>query len=186
MGTLVYDPFFVEVPRFFGMSFDELIAAKHPRAWVDFECGAIDEATMLSRFFTDGRHVDGEGLKAAMEQAYCFLPGIEALLRELRGRGVVAHVLSNYPPWYRLIERRLGLSRYMQWSFVSCELGLRKPDPRIYQHAATTLGVAAEACTFVDDREDNCEAARTEGMDAIGFADAAALRAALVSRQVLV
>jgi FMN hydrolase / 5-amino-6-(5-phospho-D-ribitylamino)uracil phosphatase len=185
MGTLVHDPFFVEVPRFFGLSLAELVAVKHPRAWVEFELDAIDEATLLSRFFADGRAVDGEGLKAAMRAAYRLLPGVEPLLSQLRTRGVPMHALSNYPRWYALIEAALGLSRWLRWSFVSCHTGLRKPDPAAYRHASAALGVEPSACLFVDDREDNCAAAREQGMDAVRFADAAALQRALVERGLL-
>lgn len=185
MGTLVHDPFFVEVPRFFEMSLRELVEVKHPRAWIDFELGHIDEDTLLRRFFSDGRPVDGEGLKHTMRQAYALLPGIEPLLHALYGRGMPMHALSNYSPWYSLIEERLRLSRYLRWSFVSCLIGRRKPDPEVYRHAATELGVPASACLFVDDREDNCRAAQDEGMDAIVFTDAVALRQQLVDRRVL-
>lgn len=34
MDTVVYDPFFHDMPRFFGLSFKELLAAKHPTAWI--------------------------------------------------------------------------------------------------------------------------------------------------------
>jgi hypothetical protein len=34
MSTLVLDPFYQEMPRFFGMTFEELLANKHPTAWV--------------------------------------------------------------------------------------------------------------------------------------------------------
>lgn len=34
MDTVVYDPFFQDMPRFFGITFKELLAAKHPTAWV--------------------------------------------------------------------------------------------------------------------------------------------------------
>lgn len=185
MGTLVHDPFYVEIPRFFGLSLSELIAVKHPSAWVEFETDAIDEATLLARFFADGRPVDGEGLRAAMREAYRFLPGVEPLLQELAARGMPMHALSNYPRWYALIEERLQLSRYLQWSFVSCHTGVRKPDPAAYVHAASALGVEPSACVFVDDREDNCAAARDQGMHAVRFSDAAALRRALVEHGVL-
>jgi FMN hydrolase / 5-amino-6-(5-phospho-D-ribitylamino)uracil phosphatase len=185
MGTLVYDPFFVEVPRFFGVGLPELVQTKHPRAWVDFELDAIDERTLLARFFADGRAVDGEGLKAAMRAAYRLLPGVEPLLDELRERGVPMHALSNYPRWYALIEEELRLSSWLRWSFVSCNTGLRKPDPAAYLHASQTLGVEPAACLLVDDREDNCAAARDQGMDAVRFSDAGALRRALVERGLL-
>lgn len=185
MGTLVRDPFFVEVPAFFGVALQELIAAKHPTAWVDFELGEIDDEGLARRFFTDGRRLDVDGLRRAMQAGYELLPGIEELLGELRARQQPMHVLSNYPHWYRLIEDRLALSRFLPWTFVSCHTRVRKPDARAYLGAAAALGVAPEACVFVDDRRDNCEAARAVGMDAIRFRDAAALREALADRGLL-
>jgi len=43
MDTLVRDPFYQDVPAFFGMPFKELIDVKHPTAWIEFEKGLIDE-----------------------------------------------------------------------------------------------------------------------------------------------
>src|SRR5688500_14575104 len=182
MGTLVHDPFFVEVPRFFGVDLRTLVATKHPSAWVEFELGEIDEELLAQRFFADGRLLDVGGLKQAMLEAYAFLPGIEGLLHRLQQRGVAMHVLSYYPCWYRLIEDKLGLSRYLPWTFVSCHTGSRKPDARAYLGACERLGVAPGACVFVDDRPQNCEGARAVGMDAIVFDDASRLDAALRER----
>lgn len=185
MGTLVHDPFFVEIPRFLGMSLRELLPLLRPGAWVRFELDALGEAEFFAQFFADGRPLDGEGLRATVHGAYRFLPGIEPLLGELCERGTPMHALSNYPRWYALIEERLRLSRFLQWSFVSCDTRVRKPDPAAYEGAARTLGVPPSACLFVDDRDDNCQAARTVGMDAIRFENAVSLRAALVERGLL-
>lgn len=185
MGTLVRDPFFEDLPRHFGLTFEALLRDKHPRAWIDFESGHIDEATFVRRFFADGRHVDLDALRGCVAAGYRFLPGIEALLEELRGRGVEMHALSNYPPWYRLIEARLGLGRFLRWSFVSCETGVRKPAPQAYLGALERLGVPATRCLFVDDAEGNCAAARAVGIDAVRFAGAPALREELARRGVL-
>ena len=54
MGTLVHDPFFVEMPKFFGMTFDAMLEAKHPSAWVEFELGECSEEAFLESFFADG------------------------------------------------------------------------------------------------------------------------------------
>lgn len=62
----MYDPFFKEMPAFFGMNLKELLAAKHPDAWVDFECNRISEDQMLASYFADGRKVDGKGLRAML------------------------------------------------------------------------------------------------------------------------
>ncbi len=182
METLVHEPFYREVLGFFGMTLEEMLAAKHPTAWAEFEVGGIGEETLLARFFRDGRGFDHSAFKRAMAEAYRWLPGMEELLGELRERGYAIHALSNYPPWYRWIEERLGLSRYLEWSFVSCHTGVRKPDRRAFTGALERLGVSAEECVFVDDREVNCAVARSLGMDAIRFRGASELRAELAGR----
>jgi len=169
MGTLVHDPFYEEMPRWFGLTFDELIAQKDPRAWVDFEHGAIDEATFAARFFADRRPVDGPGLRRMARESFRLLDGIEGVLDRLKERGVEMHAFSNYPVWWRDVEATTGLSRWLEWSFVSCELGLRKPDPRVYHEVVRRLAVAPERCVFVDDRERNVAAAREAGMVGVLF-----------------
>ena len=70
MDTLIQDPFFEHMPRYFGLTFKELMASKHPTAWVEFEKGLIDEAELFSKFFSDGRKFDGDGLVQHMIQHY--------------------------------------------------------------------------------------------------------------------
>ncbi|XP_048324237.2 flavin mononucleotide hydrolase 1, chloroplatic isoform X2 [Ziziphus jujuba] len=43
MSTVVRDPFYEDVPAFFGMSMEELIECKDPNAWIEFEKGWINE-----------------------------------------------------------------------------------------------------------------------------------------------
>lgn len=185
MDTLVRDPFHHEMPAFFGMTLPELIAQKHPDAWVRFEHGELDEDGLFASFFADGRSFDRDAFLDMLRSAYRWIDGVEPLLAELSARGVPMHALSNYPCWYRLIEERLQLSRYVAWSFVSCETGVRKPAPEAYLHASRTLNVAPERCLFVDDRERNCDAARAVGMDAIEFRSAEQLRQELARRELL-
>jgi FMN phosphatase YigB (HAD superfamily) len=186
MDTLVRDPFFTHMPSFFGHGFDELVAQLRPRVWVDFEVGKLSEAEFFASFFRDGRAIDGPGLKCCMRDAYAWVEGIEALLTDLKVRGVPMHALSNYPPWYRLIEERLVLSQYVELSFISCHTGLRKPAPEAFQHACAALGRASSDCLLVDDRALNCEAARAVGLQALHFqGDVPKLRHQLVAAGLL-
>lgn len=56
---------------------------------------------------------------------------------------------------------------------------MAKPDRRIYEIAAELAGAAPERCLFVDDRNENVEAARTLGMTGVLYRTAADLAAAL-------
>jgi HAD superfamily hydrolase (TIGR01509 family) len=185
MDTLVREPYYTELPAFFGMSLEELAAAQHPTAWVEFEEGRIDEATYLARFFRDGRAIDREALRAHLQHSYHWLDGVEKVLADLKATGLTIHALSNYSDWYELIEEKLRLSRYLAWSFVSCRTGVRKPDPEAFLGPCRTLGVEPPACLLIDDRPDNVAAARQVGMAAIRFRDAPSLRRALVEGGIL-
>jgi len=185
MDTLVHEPFHHEMPAFFGLTMDELLDAKHPTAWVEFELGELTEEEFLARFFRDGRSFDRAAFVRAVRAAYRWLPGMQELLGALSARGHAIHALSNYPCWYRMIEERLGLSRYLEWSFVSCDTGVRKPDPRAFVGAAARLGVEPGECLLIDDREKNCAAARALGMQALRFTSASELATELARRGVL-
>ena len=49
----------------------------------------------------------------------------------------------------------------------SAKVGVRKPDPRIYQMMCDALGVAPEACVYLDDLGINCKPAAAMGLAAI-------------------
>ena len=185
MGTLVHDPFFAEMPEFFGMTFDAMLDAVHPRAWVEFELGERSEEDFLESFFADGREFDRRGFVSTVGSSYRWLPGLEELLAELRDAGLIMHAFSNYPVWYRLIEERLSPSRFIDWRFVSCITGLRKPASAAYEHVLNELGVPAEQCVFIDDRVGNCEAARQAGIRSVLFEGVGPLRASLCDAGVL-
>lgn len=181
MGTLVHDPFYVEVPAHFSMTLEELIAQKRPGVWEACERGEMSVEDMERDFFADGRRYDIEGLRASLRSAYRLLPGIAALLDRLREAQVAMHVVSNYTPWYSMIEDAVTLSEWMPWSFVSCELGVRKPDAGFYAAVLERLDVRPQSCVFIDDREQNCAGAEVAGMHAIRFDSAVSVQTQLAA-----
>jgi HAD superfamily hydrolase (TIGR01509 family) len=182
MDTLVRDPFRDAMPAFFGMTLQEMLAAKHPTAWGRFERGETSEDEFLASFFEDGRAYDTAGFTRCIREAYAWIGGMEDLLASLRARGHAMHVLSNYPEWYRWIEERLGVSRYVPWTFVSCRTKLRKPEPQAFLAAARALDMAPGDCVLIDDRARNCDAAIAVGLRAVEFrGDAAKLREELAA-----
>lgn len=61
------------MPPHFGMTFKELLAAKHPTTWLEFERGDIGEDEALTRFWADGTTVDGDALRGMLVSAFCLL-----------------------------------------------------------------------------------------------------------------
>lgn len=185
MDTVVYDPVAHEIPSFFGMTTEQLFAKRDPTAWRSFEVNAISEAECLNRLFAAAPPFDHNAFVNVVREAYRYVDGMEDLLIELSSKAVEMHALSNYSSWYHLIEDRLKISRFMSWTFVSFETGVRKPAPEAYQNVIAKLGGPANRFLFIDDREINCAAARAVGMHAIRFTSTPELRQALVTRGLL-
>ena len=89
----------------------------------------------------------------------------EAMLegvRAARRAGVRTAMLSN--SWGEDRYDRAQLEALFDAWVISGEVGLRKPDPAIYELAAERLGLPASACVFVDDLPGNLKPARALGM----------------------
>jgi len=92
---------------------------------------------------------------------------------ELRRHGIKVGVLSNswgsepfdpYEPWH--------LEESFDSIVISHRVGLRKPDPRIFELAVHGLGLAPEECVYVDDIAVYLEPAREVGMRVVHHTDA--------------
>lgn len=185
MNTLVTEPFLTTMPGFFGLTMSELRQSVDGAAWIEFERGLLSEAEFCEAFFLNRRAVDIQALRQCLTDTYEWLDGMQSLLADLRHAGCSIYALSNYPVWYEMIEQKLKLSEFLDWTFVSCLTGFRKPDRRAYLHAAEHLQVEPAQCVFIDDRDENIEAARSVGMEAILMDDSASVRTELQQRSVL-
>ena len=92
-------------------------------------------------------------------------------VRALRGRGTrTALLTNNVREWEPLWRSKLPeIDELFEVVVDSAFVGMRKPDPAIYELTLERLGVRAEDCVFVDDLEPNCETARGLGMLAVRF-----------------
>lgn len=57
-----------------------------------------------------------------------------------------------------------GFSSLFDKMYLSYQLKLSKPDPEIYRFVLRDLGVPAQQCLFIDDRAENIQGARQEGI----------------------
>jgi putative hydrolase of the HAD superfamily len=90
-------------------------------------------------------------------------------IRGLRSRVRVGMITNAWPDVRRYLENEAKIADAFDPLIVSAEVGLAKPDPRIYQLALERLGVQPAEAVFVDDFEDNVAGARWVGMQAVRF-----------------
>lgn len=143
--------------------------------------GQIEEAKFWRRF------VKRTGSKGALPDESLFVREYEKrwsvhqevldLVGRLKRRGFKTAVLSNTISAHVTHNREKGLYAPFDVLVFSNEVGMSKPEPNIYRHTLTLLGLPdrPEAAFFVDDLEENVAAARAVGMNGILFTDAAQL-----------
>lgn len=88
--------------------------------------------------------------------------------RSVRGSGLSTGLLTNNAREFEQFWKPLlPLEELFDDVVDSSEVGLRKPDPRIYHLALDRLGVEASRSAFVDDAPGNVAAARAVGMHGV-------------------
>lgn len=87
------------------------------------------------------------------------------VLRALRARGLKTAVVSNCSSDVRELLSASVLGTLLDVVVLSSEIGIMKPDLRIYTYAASLLGVACNRCVYVGDGYDN----ELEGAAAVGM-----------------
>lgn len=106
--------------------------------------------------------------------------GTVELLYRLKGRGVPLLALTNFSTEkLPLMCQRYDFFGCFDGMVVSGEIGLTKPDPRIFAHLCATYAVQPSECLFIDDLPANVAAAERAGMHALRYTGADALERVL-------
>ncbi|MFG1703583.1 HAD family hydrolase [Nonomuraea sp. M3C6] len=138
------------------------------------ERGEIDGPSFERDLAARLRTVDGvppvaEGLLERMFAGFERVDAMYDMLRDVRTHGVKTCLLSN--SWSNRYPRD-GWDEIFDAVVISGEVGMRKPEPRIFHHALGRIGLSGEECVFIDDIEANILAARALGIAGIHHRDA--------------
>lgn len=157
------------LPREYGIDKTKAVAALY-KALGDFMIGHIDNQTFWGRVGASLGVTFTEEFQATIWQDWHGadpIPEMEALVHEVKAMGLRAVVFSNIlPPSAARIREVAGYEGF-DAELLSCEVGLKKPDPEIYQLAVQMAECSPEECIFIDDKEKNLVPARELGMATI-------------------
>lgn len=94
-----------------------------------------------------------------------------ALIEEL-GKSYKIALLSNASgSWLKKIIYKNGLDRLFDVKIISSELGIAKPNGRIFETALSLLGVKSDEAIFVDDNQRNVDGASNVGILGLLYAN---------------
>lgn len=123
--------------------------------WVIDELGLPQEARPeLERDFWRGDRVDRD---------------LVQFIRDLRPRYKTALLSNAWPGLREMLRNTWHIADAFDEIVISAEVGIAKPDARIFQRAIERLCVKPEEAIFVDDFPENIRGARAVGLQAIHF-----------------
>ena len=102
------------------------------------------------------------------ELMYIPRPAVWDLVHKCKEKGYGIYILSNYSA--DLLEKHTKGASFWEdadGKVVSYQVHMAKPDERIYRHLLRTYGLDPSECIFYDDRQENTEAARKCGIEAV-------------------
>jgi putative hydrolase of the HAD superfamily len=150
-------------------------AANHlENAWAKFERAEVDIDAFDKLFAAEslalGAEVRGRDVLPLLQGD--LRPEMVEALKRIKAQFKTGCITNNLPA--NAIGSMTGRSLYIAEVMVlfdhvieSAKIGLRKPDPRIYQLMVETLKVDPKTCVYLDDLGVNLKPAREMGMTTI-------------------
>ena len=100
-------------------------------------------------------------------------------IRTLRPRYTTAIISNAWDDLRDIIVSKWHIDDAFNEIFISAEIGIAKPDVRIYEYALEKLNIVPEEALFIDDFIENIETARNLGMQGIHFQESSTVMAKL-------
>ena len=91
------------------------------------------------------------------------------IVKKLKARGIKLAILTNTMDPHTDFNTEMGLYDDFEVKIFSNRVGIKKPDPRIYQICLDKLQVLAKEAFMVDDKERNLKPAEALGITGILF-----------------
>ena len=187
LGAVLVDwnPRYLYRPLFNGdeKAMEHFLAEIAPPWWnLEIDAGKTFEQAVAERIRAHPEHADmialwRDGWEKMLRDE---IAGSVEILGELRSKGHRLHALTNWSAeTFPIARRRFEFLKWFEDIVVSGEVGLAKPDPRIFALTIERCRLEPARTVFIDDSPRNVEAGRNAGLHALHFRDPHQLRADL-------
>lgn len=117
-----------------------------------------------------------------IQESITEIPGTLNLVKKLKTQCYQTAILSDMTQYQAEIIRKNGYFDLFNPVVLSHENKVKKPNPEAFQILLKKLNKPASSVIFIDDRIENVEAAKTQGIDAIHFINPKQLKEELERR----
>ncbi len=140
--------------------------------WAKMDAGVLTEETaepLILPRFPDRLKNTVRNLLYNWSRPGDTIPGMESLVRRLKGAGYGVYLLSNASKGQHVYWPKIPVSRLFDGKLISCDVGLVKPMLEIYETFTEKFSLRPEECVFIDDSAPNAAWAAACGWQGIVF-----------------
>ncbi len=142
-----------------------------PQFWIDYDLG-LSSFDKVAADLASYRGVDVDYARTMIHKAISKQETIaptEALIGDLKAAGYKLYVLSNMSREFIDFLRQQPVYANFDGEVISCDEGVAKPMPQIYDLLLERFSLDASQTFFIDDRKENVEAAEAKGISTFHF-----------------
>lgn len=142
-----------------------------PQFWTDYDMGVLSfdqVAEELAAYRGVEPEFAREMISIAIGKQETIRP-TEKLIDELKAAGYKLYVLSNMSREFIDFLRKQKVYENFDGDVVSCEVGIVKPMPEIYDLLLKRFDLDPAETIFIDDRKENVDAAAAKGIATFHF-----------------
>lgn len=153
--------------------------------WKDLNLGKLSIKEALS-LYTGELQISEELIAKLLEQLQqhqTVIPGTIELLKDLKNQGYQLYsITDNIKEFVEYHRKNSNFFHYFKDVIISAEVGILKPDPKIFQHLLDKHQLNPAECIFIDDLDKNIEGAKSVGIEGIIFTDPKSCREELLAK----
>ena len=138
----------------------------HSETWDEGDRGLMNKEELLNAFIANDPELEDK-------MRYCYehvdevidlMPNVVEWMEDLKGRGYKLYVISNYGEnTFEKTVDKMAFIPYMDGVIFSYQHKMKKPDRCIYEKLFSEFGLEGSECVFIDDRQENIDAAIDAG-----------------------
>lgn len=139
--------------------------------------GEITEKEYLKKAINENNWKIGlNQFKKLIRNNFYEIEGVRDIIKELKPNYKLGIISVHVKEWIEHCNKKFQIHKLFHSTLYSFEVGMQKPDIRMYKLMLKRLNVPPEECLFIDDREKNLIPARKLGIITILFKNAKQLR----------
>lgn len=140
--------------------------------WNELDRSALSDAALLAKFIGNAPEYEQE-IRKVWENIGLPIYQYEysrSWIQNMKANGYRVYILSNYSRWtYENTTEALSFLEDVDGAVFSFQVQQIKPEPGIYRSLLDKYDLKPEECVFLDDRQENLDAAAAQGIAGIRF-----------------